>query len=156
MTDDPCTLPARELARRIRDRDLSATEALEAHLARIADRNPALNAVVSLDEERARALARAADVTPPDGRPLHGVPMTLKDAHDVAGLRTTVGTPELDRIADEDGAVAARLGAAGAVVIAHTNVDAWLGGYESANPVFGRTRNPWDAARSPGGSITCR
>ena len=152
MTDDPCTSPARELARRIRDRELSATEALEAHLARIATRNPALNAVVSLDEERARALARTADATPPDGRPLHGVPMTLKDAHDVAGLRTTVGTPELDRFADVDGAVAARLAAAGAVVIAHTNVDAWLGGYESANPVFGRTRNPWDPARSPGGS----
>ena len=116
MTDDPCTSPARELARRIRDRELSATEALEAHLARIATRNPALNAVVSLDEERARALARTADATPPHGRPLHGVPMTLKDAHDVAGLRTTVGTPELDRIAVEDGAVAARLAAAGAVV----------------------------------------
>jgi amidase len=83
---------------------------------------------------------------------LHGVPMTLKDALDIATLRTTVGTHELDRVAAEDGAVAARLRAAGANLIGHTNVPPWLADYQSANPLFGRTNNPWDLARTPGGS----
>jgi amidase len=79
--------------------------------------------------------------------------MTLKDAHDVAGLRTTVGTVELDRTADADGTVAARLRAAGAILIGHTNVAAWLADpLQTDNPVFGRTCNPWDAERTPGGS----
>jgi amidase len=79
--------------------------------------------------------------------------MTLKDGHDVAGLRTTLGTVELDRLADEDGAVTARLRAAGAIIIGHTNVAAWLADYlQSANPVFGRTANPWDTERTAGGS----
>jgi len=78
--------------------------------------------------------------------------MTLKDGHDVAGLRTTVGTVELDRVATADGTVAMRLARAGALVIAHTNVAAWLADFQSDNPVFGRTRNPWGEERTPGGS----
>jgi amidase len=79
--------------------------------------------------------------------------MTLKDGHDVAGLRTTLGAVELDRIAAEDGTVAARLRAAGAIVFGHTNVAAYLADFlQSANPVFGRTANPWDLERAPGGS----
>jgi amidase len=79
--------------------------------------------------------------------------MTLKDAHDVAGLRTTVGAPELDRVAGEDGTVAARLRAAGAVIFGHTNVPPWLADdLQTANPIFGRTGNPWDPGRTPGGS----
>ena len=143
------------LAGRLRQRRLSAVDALEAHLERIEKHNRALNAVVSLDTDRARAAAEAADAAL--GRdevrgPLHGVPMTLKDGHDVAGLRTTVGTFELDRVADEDGTVAARLRAAGAIIIGHTNVAPWLADYQSANPVFGRTSNPWDTGRTAGGS----
>ncbi|MFL6235242.1 MAG: amidase [Thermoanaerobaculia bacterium] len=156
MSKGPCELPARLLARRLRRRQLTAVEALEAHLQRIEERNPALNAVVSLDAGRARKRAEKADAALRRNEvwgPLHGVPMTLKDAHDVAGLRTTVGTVELDRTADEDGTVAARLRAAGAILIGHTNVAAWLGDpLQTANPVFGRTRNPWDPERTPGGS----
>jgi amidase len=151
----PSDLTATELADRIRAKQVSAVEALEAYLARIDRYNPDLNAVVSLDTERARALAAQADAALAGGEevgPLHGVPMTLKDTHDVAGLRTTVGTPVLDRLPERDGTVAARLRAAGAIVIAHTNVPPWLGDYQSANPIFGRTNNPWDLGRTPGGS----
>jgi amidase len=112
--EDLCMLSARELARRIRTGVLLARDALEAHLDRIAAHAP-LNAVVSLDPDRARERADQADRALARGKvwgPLHGVPMTLKDAHDVAGLRTTVGITLLDRVADQDGAVAARLRAA--------------------------------------------
>ncbi|HKE14916.1 MAG TPA: amidase family protein [Kofleriaceae bacterium] len=153
---EPCLEPARVLARMVRERQISAVELLEAHLARIARHNDALRAVVSLDADRARQRAAAADAALARGEtwgPLHGVPMTLKDAHDVAGQRTTVGTEELDRVAQVDGTVAARLRAAGAILIGHTNVAAWLGDpLQSANPLFGRTGNPWDASRTPGGS----
>ena len=155
-SESPCDLPATELARRLQRRELSARDAVEAHLSRIAERNGALNAVVSLDPARARAQADAADAALRRGDavgPLHGVPMTLKDAHDVAGLRTTVGSPLFDRLATEDGAVAARLRAAGAIITAHTNVPAFLGDFaQSVNPIFGRTANPWDTERVPGGS----
>jgi len=156
MGEDPCELPARLLARRLRRRQISAAEAVETFLERIARHNPALNAVVSLDADQARERAAEADAAFARGEvwgPLHGVPMTLKDAHDVAGLRTTVGTVELDRIADEDGIVASRLRAAGAVLIGHTNVASWLADpLQTTNPVFGRTANPWDTKRTPGGS----
>jgi Asp-tRNA(Asn)/Glu-tRNA(Gln) amidotransferase A subunit family amidase len=155
MGDGPCGLPARVLARRLRRQQLTAAEALEAHLEQIETHNTALNAVVSLDTDRARTLAKAADAALGRGEiwgPLHGVPMTLKDGHDVAGLRTTVGTVQLDQMADQDGTVAARLRAAGAIIIGHTNVPPWLADYQSANPIFGRTANPWDTERTAGGS----
>jgi len=156
MTDrDPCELPARVLARRLQRRQLTAVEALAAHLERIEQRNATLNAVVSLDADRARASAEAADAALRRGEllgPLHGVPMTLKDGHDVAGLRTTVGTDLFDRVADEDGTVAARLRAAGAIIVGHSNVPPFLADYQCANPIFGRTSNPWDTGRTPGGS----
>ncbi|MGH7321199.1 MAG: amidase [Candidatus Rokuibacteriota bacterium] len=154
-SDDPCELPARVLARRLRQRQLSAAEVLKAHLARIEKHNTTLTAVVSLDVERARKLARKADAALRRGEvwgPLHGIPMTLKDGHDVAGLRTTVGTKELDRVAEEDGTVAARLRVAGAIIIGHTNVPPWLADYQTANQIFGRTANPWDVERTAGGS----
>jgi amidase len=143
------------LARRLRRGELTAVDALEAHLERIARHNGALNAVVSLDAGRARRLAEAADAAFGRGEvhgPLHGVPMTLKDANDAAGLRTTVGTSRLDRVATEDGTVAARLRAAGAIIIGHTNVPPMLADFQTANPIFGRTSNPWDATRTAGGS----
>lgn len=150
-----CALSAIELARRISSRKLTAGAALDAHLACIEGRNPQLNAVVSLDIAGARrqadavdaAIARRADVGP-----LHGVPMTLKDGIDVAGLRTTIGTPAFDRLADEDATVAARLRKAGAIIIGHTNVAPFLADYQSANEIFGRTSNPWNVARTAGGS----
>ena len=153
--NDVCALSARELAQRIAGRELSAVEALDAHLARIERRNPELNAVVSLDVESARRQAEAADLALARGEvhgPLHGVPITLKDGNDVAGLRTTLGTEIFDRVADEDGAVAARLRAAGAIIIGHTNVAPFLADYQSANAIFGRTSNPWNFGRTAGGS----
>jgi len=152
---DPCQLTARALADRLRRGQLSAVDALAAHLARIDRDNPALGAVVSIDRDRAHQQAVAADAALRRGEPLgplHGVPMTLDDAHDVAGLRTTVGAAALDRLASEDGAVAARLRAAGANLFGHTNVAAYLADYQSANDLFGRTANPWDPARTAGGS----
>ena len=154
--DHPCLLPARAQARLLAERRLSAVELLDLHLDRIAAHQRALNAVVSVDADRARERAIADDAALDRGEvrgPLHGVPMTLKDGHDVAGLRTTIGAPPLDRIAGRDGTVAARLRAAGASIIGHTNVAAWLGDpLQTDNPIFGRTSNPWDPARTPGGS----
>lgn len=146
---------ARELAGRIRAREVSAVELLEAALARIAELNPSLNAIVSLDADRALRAAERADVAMARGEdvgPLHGVPMTLKDGHEVAGLRTTLGAAPFDRMADRDGSVATRLRAAGAVLIGHTNVPPFLSDYQTSNEIFGRTVNPWDPDRTPGGS----
>src|SRR5215216_2564191 len=98
--EELCYLPARVLADRLRRRELSATEALNAYIERIENHNPPLNAVVSADFGRAREAATAADRAPALDQapgPLHGVPMTLKDGHDVAGLRTTIGTEIFDR-----------------------------------------------------------
>lgn len=146
---------ARALAARIRRRETTAVAALEARLARIDEHNPVLGAVVSADVDAARLAAEEADAAQRRGEalgPLHGVPITLKDGHDVAGLRTTVGSELFDRVPDEDGTVAARLRAAGAIVVGHTNVPALLADYVSDNALFGRTNNPWDLDRSPGGS----
>ncbi len=150
-----CDLTAVELTSRLASGELSAVDALEAHLQRIQQRNDALGAVVSLDAEGARRRAEAADDALAGGRPsgpLHGLPITLKDGNDVAGLRTTIGTYELDNVPAVDGTVAARLRAAGANIVGHTNVAAWLADHQSANPVFGRTSNPWDLGRTSGGS----
>jgi len=152
---DLCDLGAAEVGRRLSAGRLSAIDVLDAQLARIEERNGALGAVVSLDADGARRRAQAADDALAAGRPigpLHGVPITLKDGNDVAGLRTTIGTYELDNVPAIDGAVAARLRAAGANIIGHTNVAAWLADHQSANPVFGRTSNPWDLSRTSGGS----
>lgn len=149
-------LSAQTLAGRIRGRELSSTEVLEAHLAQIARQNPALNAIVTLDEAGARERARAADAALARGEiwgPLHGVPVTLKDSHAVRGMRTTAGFPPLaDYVPAEDGAVAARLRGAGAVLLGKTNVPELLADPQCENPIFGRTNNPWDRTRTPGGS----
>src|SRR5215210_3060056 len=154
--DDLAFASATELAARIRRRKVSATELLDAYLDRIARYNPSLNAIVTLDEERARKRAREADTAlARDERwgPLHGVPMTLKDGHSVAGMRTTAGFEALsDYIPHEDGTVAASLKAAGAIIIGKTNVPVLLDDFQTDNPIFGRTNNPWDLDRTPGGS----
>lgn len=153
--DELCYLSAGDLAARLRRGDLSAVDVLEAYLDRIATVNPALNAVVSLDADAARAAAVAADRALSRGGevgPLCGVPMTLKDGHDVAGLRTTVGSEAFDRIPTADGTVAARLRVAGAVLVGHTNVAPFLADYKSENSIFGRTDNPWRPDRTAGGS----
>jgi amidase len=147
---------ATRLAAGIRSTQVSAVEVLEAHLAQIASHNPALNAVVTMDAERARNRAREADEAAARGEtwgPLHGVPFTLKDAHATAGMRTTVGfRPLADHVPREDGTVAARLKAAGGILVGKTNVAEMLADFQTSNPVFGRTNNPWNLERTPGGS----
>jgi len=147
---------ASELAVAIRSRKISAVEALQAHLAQIEQHNPALNAIVIRDDAAALQRALAADAAIAQGElwgPLHGVPHTLKDAFATAGMRTTVGFPALARfVPNEDAGVAARLKSAGAVLIGKSNVATMLGDFQTSNPLFGRTNNPWSLQRTPGGS----
>jgi amidase len=147
---------AAELARRIRARDVSAVEVLDAHLDRIRRWNPALNAVVTLDAERAHRRAEAADEALGRGEvwgPLHGVPFTAKDHFSTAGLRTTYALPQYaDFVPNADAPQVCRLKDAGAVLMGKTNLP--LAGYDwqCVHPTFGRTNNPWDLDCTPGGS----
>ncbi|AXH95428.1 amidase [Ornithinimicrobium avium] len=153
-------LSTRELAALIADGGVSATEAVTAHLARIEEVNPAINAVVTLQPERALAEARAQDeryvVARRSGDPLprlHGVPMTHKDTHDTAGMRTTLGSPIFaDRVPQRDDLVVARLRAAGVISTGKNNVPEFAAGAHTFNPVFGTTVNPYDTSRSVAGS----
>ena len=146
-----------QLAAAIRAGHVSASEVLEAHLVQIATHNPTLNAVITLNAEQARKQAREADEALARGEvwgPLHGVPFTLKDAHATAGMRTTTGFPPLaNYVPQEDSPVAARLKKAGGILIGKTNVHMMLADpAQSINPIFGRTKNPWNIERTPGGS----
>ncbi len=145
-----------QLAAAIRAGHVSATEVLEAHLAQIATHNPALNAIITMDAGQALKRAHEADEALARGEvwgPLHGVPFTLKDAHATAGMRTTTGFPPLaDYVPQEDSTVTARLKAAGGILMGKTNVAMMLADYQSNNPIFGRTNNPWNIERTPGGS----
>ncbi len=156
-TELPRTVPTTtQLAGAIRARELSACDVVEVHLARIAAENPRLNAIVTLDAAGARERARAADQALARGElwgPLHGVPFTLKDSHSTAGMRTTVGHPSFEHhVPVEDGAVAARLKAAGGILLGKTNVPPLLMRAQTDNAIFGCTSNPWDLARTAGGS----
>ncbi len=156
MSDLTVDSTAREMTAAVRDREISARELLEMHLARIAERNPQLNAIVSLDEERARAGAAAADeATARDGELglLHGLPFAFKDTHDVAGWRTTYGSPLFgDHVSEADELVVERIRSAGGVPIGKTNVPEFATGSHTFNAVFGTTLNPVDPSRSAGGS----
>jgi amidase len=147
---------ARDQVAAVRRREISARELLDLHLARIADRNPRLNAIVSLDEERAREGAAAADELLASGAevgPLHGLPFAFKDTHEVAGWRTTYGSPLFaDHVPDRDDLVVERIRRAGVVVIGKTNVPEFAAGSHTFNPIFGTTLNPVDPTRSAGGS----
>ena len=147
---------ARAMAAAVAARRISARELLDLHLERIAAVNPAVNAVVSLDEERARASATAADQRTTSGAPLgslHGLPHAFKDTHEVAGWLTTYGSPlRADHVPRRDELVVERIRAAGVVVVGRTNVPEWAAGSHTFNPVFGTTRNPYDLSRSAGGS----
>jgi amidase len=146
---------ARELAAALRTRQISAVELLDQTIARIVAYDGAINAVVVRDFERARAEAAEADraIAAGDGRPLLGVPITVKEAFSVAGLPTTWGVPGTERArAGEDAVAVRRLKAAGAIVIGKTNVPLMLADWQSYNAIYGTTNNPWDLARTPGGS----
>lgn len=148
--------PATVLLQRMRDGSLSSLDLVE-HLAeRISRINPALNAIITLDLDGARIQARASDEARAAGEPvgpLHGLPMTIKDSIETQGMRTTCGAPWLsDHIPDTDADAVARLRAAGAIVIGKTNLPTMAGDYQSFNPIFGTTNNPWDHTLTPGGS----
>src|SRR5919198_6524061 len=148
---------ATEAARRISTREISALELTEALLGRIEAVDPGVNAVAELRREAALREAAAADEAVAGGAavgPLHGVPVTVKEAFDVAGLHTTWGNPAFrDAVADADATVVRRLREAGAVVVGKTNVAFMLADYgQTANELYGVTNNPWDLSRTPGGS----
>ena len=147
---------ARSMAQAIQDKEVSAVELVDAHLARIDEVNPALNAVVQLAAERARAEAAEADAALARGESkgvLHGVPFTLKDSIDTEGIVTTGGTMgRKDYVPDADATVTARLRAAGAILLGKTNTPELTFAGETDNLVYGRTNNPFDLSRAPGGS----
>jgi amidase len=146
---------ATELLARLRAGEVTAAELTEVYLRRIEAHDGRLNAVVVRDFERARHQARAADQAAARGEPgaLLGLPITLKESVNVIGLPTTCGVPEWKGfVSAHDAPATARLRAAGAVLLGKTNVPPMLADWQSANPVYGRTGNPWDLARTPGGS----
>jgi amidase len=154
-TDLDLFAPATTMLAALRARQISAVELLDRHLERIARYNPALNAIVEPDYERARATAKACDAAGAQGedRPLLGLPVTIKESMNYAGLRTTCGVEEwAEERATADGAVPARVSAAGAVIMGKTNVPPMLTDWQANNPIYGRTNNPWDLSRTPGGS----
>ena len=147
---------AKSMAQAVRDKEVSAVELVEAHLGRIEEVNSALNAVVQLAAERARAEAVEADAALARGESkgaLHGVPFTLKDSIDTEGIITTGGTlGRKDFVPDADATVTARLRAAGGILLGKTNTPELTYAGETDNLVYGRTNNPFDLSRAPGGS----
>ncbi len=135
---------------------ISARDLLELHIKQIEDVNPALNAVVAFDFDRARQRADAADKARANGEswgPLHGLPMTIKDALEVEGLVTTGGGPEYkDHIPGSNADVVQRAVDAGAIIIGKTNVPYMSGDLQTYNDVYGHTNNPWDTSKISGGS----
>ena len=151
-----CFLTARELARRIREKDVSCVEVMEAHLAQIERVNPKVNAIVTLLPERAMDGAKAADAAlarGDDPGPLHGLPVAHKDLVPTKGIRTTRGSPIFaDWVPEEDGLIVERLRAAGAITIGKTNTPEFGAGSQTSNEVFGETLNPYDLGKTCGGS----
>ena len=149
-------LSATELAQRIARRQLSSAEVVDAHLARIDAVNPALNAVVRVLADEARAAAALADKRLADGEtvgPLHGVPFTVKENIDMAGLPTTWGVPALaTAVVPADAPVVERMRAAGAIPIARTNLPDMALRVHTDSSLHGLTRNPWHPGRTAGGS----
>ncbi|WP_263356889.1 amidase [Acidicapsa ligni] len=142
----------RQLAR-LRSGEISVVELAEAHIRQIERLNPAINALVDFDAERVRLQARALDETTNAIGPLHGLPVTVKSSIATAGYLCEIGsTINRGSVAREDAAVVARLRAAGALILGTTNCPEFLMAYETDNLLHGRTSNPWDLGRSPGGS----
>lgn len=154
--DDTTFADAHELARSVRAGEISSRELLDALVDRVERLNGHVNAVVTFDLDRARAAAARADEALARGDalgPLHGLPMTVKDAIETEGIRSTGGATELtDHVPAADAVAVARLKAAGAIVFGKTNVPRWSGDLQTYNDIFGTTNNPWDFGRVPGGS----
>jgi amidase len=146
---------ARELSQALKAKKVSALELAQEAIARIERHDAKINAICVRDFERALAAARAADAALAKGdlRPLTGIPMTVKESYNMAGLPTTWGfVPQKDFVAKEDALAVARSKSAGAVVLGKTNVPVGLGDWQSYNDIYGTTGNPFDPGRTPGGS----
>lgn len=154
--DEIAFAPATRLAQLLRRGSIGSLELLRHLMARIEAYDGAVNAVVATDVPGAERRAEEADRALARGEvwgPLHGVPMTVKEAFDVEGLATTWGLPEhRGNVARESALVVQRAVAAGAIVFGKTNVPAWIADGQTFNPIFGVTNNPWDLERTPGGS----
>ncbi|MEA5502364.1 amidase [Halotia wernerae UHCC 0503] len=148
--------PAHELARMIRDREVSVVEVINAYLNQIAKHNSKLNAICTLDEDNARVRAKLADEALSKGENwgvLHGVPITIKDIFETEGLLTTAGyIPLKDYVPQQDATVVARLRGAGAIILGKTNMAELAGDYQSTNSLFPRVNNPWNLDYTAGGS----
>jgi amidase len=149
-------MSAGELAQKIRSRQVTSLEVVDAYLAQIAKYNGKLNAIVTLDKDGARQRAKEADRALAQGiiwGPLHGVPITIKDNIAVAGMKTTSSLPALAHyMPAADAPVVERLRKAGAIIMGKTNLPVFAMDLQTNSPVFGLTNNPWDLARTPGGS----
>jgi Asp-tRNA(Asn)/Glu-tRNA(Gln) amidotransferase A subunit family amidase len=149
-------LPAVSMAEKIRKKRISPVELVDAHLAQIEKLNPKFNAFVQVDAERARRAARDAEIAVMEEKtlgPLHGVPLSLKSSLEVAGMRCEAGTRlRAGLVATQDAPLVARLKHAGAIVLGMTNAPEFLMAWETDNLLYGRTHNPWDVERTPGGS----
>lgn len=147
---------ATSLAQAIRDKRVSSQEVVEAYIHRIEAVNPQLNAVVQLTADTALTQARQADVALARGEikgPLHGVPITIKDSFDTEGVISTAGTKgRASYVPQQDATAVARMRAAGAILLGKTNLPELSLAYESNNLIYGRTNNPYDLSRTPGGS----
>ncbi len=146
---------ARAMLEALRAKEISSVELLELHLSQIERENPAINAIVTPDYERARRTAQEADAARKRGedRPLLGLPLTIKDCINVRELPTTSGVRARARaIPAEDALLVARVREAGGVIMGKTNVPPYASEWQANNRLFGRTNNPWDLTRSPGGS----
>src|SRR5579872_532973 len=144
------------MATMVRERRISPVELVDAHFRQIAKHNPRVNAFVLLLEEQAREAAKQAEAAVMRGDALgllHGVPVTVKDSFDTAGVPTLCGSKfRLGHRAAEDATSVARLRAAGAIILGKTNTPEFLSNYETDNFITGRTNNPWNLERTPGGS----
>ncbi|WP_373541125.1 amidase [Chamaesiphon sp.] len=154
--NDITFLPAHRLAQLIRDRQVSVVEVIEAHIAKISRHNAQLNAICTLDTENALTRAKEADLALDRGENwgvLHGVPITVKDIFETAGVRTTAGyIPLKDYIPHQDATIVARLRSAGAIILGKSNMAELGGDFQSTNSLFPRVNNPWQLEYTPGGS----
>ncbi|MBW4422611.1 MAG: amidase [Myxacorys californica WJT36-NPBG1] len=154
--NDLVFLSACQLAQMIRDRSVSAVEVVEAHLAHIAAHNSKLNAIITFNEQQAHARAKVADEALSRGEawgPLHGVPITIKDTFETAGIRTTAGYKKLaNYVPQQDATAVGRLHQSGAILLGKTNPAELASDYQGINSLFDRVNNPWNLNHTAGGS----
>jgi amidase len=152
LTSEICFLPATELARRVRKKDLSVRDVMAAHLGQIERLNPKLNALVTLVPEQAMKQAKEADEALAKNKevgPLHGLPVGHKDLFPTQGIRTTFGSPVFkDFVPDHDALIVERFKKAGAITVGKTNTPEFGAGSQTYNEVFGETPNPYDLTKT--------